>query len=256
MVSDWSPQPAATPIIAPTEAQALTALRAFLLGVLPAGTDVIQGQANRVAEPKGDDFAVFWPLAQERLETNEVTYYDDVVTASIAGAVLTVTAAAKLPTPLAAGTLLIDDGYPAMRVALGTLVGAQISGSVGGTGTYAVSPPQSVASETMYAGTRADLAAVRMTVQVDVHGPRSGDNVRVIETLFRSEYGTSAFAASGFEVAPLYAEGPRQLPFQNENQQVENRWSLDLSIQVNPVVKTPQQFAQEVHIDLVEADAL
>jgi hypothetical protein len=59
-----------------TESQTLTALRAFLLAVLPSGIEVIQGQANRVAEPFGNDFVVMTPTQRVRLETNTVTYDD------------------------------------------------------------------------------------------------------------------------------------------------------------------------------------
>ena len=53
-------------IIGPVPAQTdvFTALRSFLLGVLPNGVEVIKGQVNRVAEPQGSDFVVFWPLRQ------------------------------------------------------------------------------------------------------------------------------------------------------------------------------------------------
>lgn len=249
MSTSWPPQPAAQPVISLTESQALAVLRSFLLGVVPAGVDVVQGQVNRVAQPRASDFIVFWPLSQERLGTNRVDYFDDIVTGSIAGTVLTVTAAAKLPRPLAAGTLLVDKGG---LLAAGTVIGAQISGTVGGTGTYAVSPAQTVASTTMYGGTRADIAAVKMGAQIDVHGPHSGDNVRVVETLMRSEYGVAAFEASGLEVVPLYCDEPKQLPFTNDQQQVENRWVLDTYLQINPIVTTSQLFAEEVEVRAVE----
>ena len=75
------------PTLSLTEAQAMTALRTFLLGALPAGTEVIRGEVNRVPEPIGPNFIVMWPLRQERLETNETAYYDNVLTGSIAATV-------------------------------------------------------------------------------------------------------------------------------------------------------------------------
>lgn len=47
-----------------------TALRTFLLAVLPAGVEVVRGQVNRVASPASADFAVFWPTSRPRLSTN------------------------------------------------------------------------------------------------------------------------------------------------------------------------------------------
>jgi hypothetical protein len=74
----------------PNDSQIFTALRTFLLGVLPAGVDVLQAQANRVPEPAGADFVLMTPLRRERLETNVDSSADVLFTASIAGAVLTV----------------------------------------------------------------------------------------------------------------------------------------------------------------------
>ena len=54
--------------------------------------------------------------------------------------------------------------------------------------------------------------------------------------------------ASGFDIAPLFASEPRQVPFLNEAQQVETRWSVDLVMQVNPLVTVPQDFAQSLDI--------
>jgi hypothetical protein len=244
------PQPAALPTLSLTEDQTLTALRSFLLGVLPSGTEVVRGQDNLVAEPIGPDFVVMTPLMMPRLGTNEVTYRDNAVVGSIAGTVLTITDV--LRGPLEPGMLLLD---VAQTIAAGTVVGAPLSGSavVGGTGTYAVSPSQSVASVTMYAGLRSDLVATELTVQCDVHGPSSTNNSRVIEGLWRSEYACDALAASGFDVAPLYCADPRQVPFVNDSGLVETRWSLDLHMQWNPVIGTPQEFTEEVVVTAVEA---
>lgn len=227
----------------------MTALRSFLLGVLPPGTEVVRGQDNLVAEPIGPDFVVMTPLLMPRLGTNETVYRDNAVTASIAGTILTVTDV--LRGPLAPGMLLLDT---TQVVAAGTVVGTPLSGSavVGGTGTYAVSPSQTVASETMYAGLRSDLVATELTVQCDVHGPNSANNSRVIEGLWRSEVACDVLAASGFDVAPLYCADPRQAPFLNDAGLVEYRWSLDLHMQCNPLIGTPQQFTEEVAVTAVE----
>ncbi len=58
------------------EADAMTALRAFLLSILPATIEVVQGQTNRVAEPVGPDFVVLTPTLRGRLSTNVSTYQD------------------------------------------------------------------------------------------------------------------------------------------------------------------------------------
>lgn len=56
-----------------TESAILAIWRSFLLGVLPAGLEVVQGQDNRVPSPAGTDYAVYWPTFRKRLATNTVT---------------------------------------------------------------------------------------------------------------------------------------------------------------------------------------
>lgn len=61
-----------------TEDEMAIALRGFLLGVVPAGVEVFQGQSNRVPEPTGANFVMFTPRRRARLATNVVTWpYDD-----------------------------------------------------------------------------------------------------------------------------------------------------------------------------------
>lgn len=57
-----------------TETQVLTALRAFLVDVLPVGVEVVRGQDNRVSEPVSPDFVVMTPGARVRLSTNIETF--------------------------------------------------------------------------------------------------------------------------------------------------------------------------------------
>lgn len=54
-----------------TDSAVLTALRAFLLTVLPTGVEVIQAQDNRVPEPTVGDFVTMTPTSRVRLATNE-----------------------------------------------------------------------------------------------------------------------------------------------------------------------------------------
>lgn len=57
-----------------TESQVCAALRSVLLGILPVGTEVVRGQDNRVPEPVGPDFVVYWPISGVRLSTNIGSY--------------------------------------------------------------------------------------------------------------------------------------------------------------------------------------
>lgn len=103
--------------------------------------------------------------------------------------------------------------------------------------------------------TAAALTPMRVTVQLDVHGPASADNAQMIVALFRDDYAVQALAASGFDVAPMYCDDGKQIPYLNAEQQVEYRWSIDAVLQCNPVVTVPQQFAGSLDITLVEVDA-
>lgn len=97
-----------------------------------------------------------------------------------------------------------------------------------------------------------------VTVQLDVHGPASGDNTHLIVTLFRSEWGVNQFVASGFDVTPLHTgEPPHQIPFDNGEQQIEIRWVIDCVMQVNPLVTVPQDFCASLGpIKLIDVDVV
>ena len=56
--------------VAPTQSDIQVALRAFLVSILPSFVEVVAGQDNRVPEPIGPDFVVFWPIRRRRIETN------------------------------------------------------------------------------------------------------------------------------------------------------------------------------------------
>lgn len=228
------------------ESQGLTVLRSFLTGILPSTVEVIKGEINRVPEPSSPDFAIYWPLSQDRLGTNYTTYEDVVFSGSIASGILTVSSITN--GTLTPGLVLLDTTN---LLQPNSVLGTQISGTAGSVGTYNIAPSQTVSSETIYEGIRSDLAAVDWCVQVDVHGPNSGDNSRIIESLFRSDFATMQFATSGYDVTPLYADPPRQTPFINLENQYEYRWSIELHMQINPIVNTPQQFADQLNITLI-----
>ena len=235
-----------TAVLSLTETQIFTALRGFLTGILPAGMPVVRGQVNRVSQPAQPDHLVMWPVLRERLSTNIDTAIECAFTGSIAGPVLTV--ASVDWGFLALGSLVND---PA--VAPGTTVTAFGTGT-GLAGTYTVSVPQVVASLPLHAGFKAILERVQITVQCDVHGPASADNSQVIEAVFRDETACQAFTDTGLDLQPLYTSDPRQIPFINGEGQYENRWSIDLTMQANPVITVAQQFAGIVTIIFDVAD--
>jgi hypothetical protein len=229
-----------------TESQTLTALRTFLLAVLATGTEVVRGLDNRVPEPEGVNFVTMTPILRNRIGTNVDTYSDCAFTGSITGATLTVT-------NMSLGTIAVGATLFGTGILAGTTIAAQGTGT-GGVGTYTVSPSQTVASEIMACGSKNMLQSTKVTVQLDIHGPASGDNAAIITTAFRDDYAVESFVSSGFDVAPLYADDGNQVPFLNGEQQIEERWVVDCVMQCNPVVAVPQQFFTAATIGLKPVD--
>jgi hypothetical protein len=215
--------------------------------VLSQGTEVIKAQGNRVPEPKSDDFVTMTPILRGRLATNIDNYADTAFVGSIGGEVLTVT-------DMKLGTLFVGSQLLGSGIAPGTVV-TGFDGGQGGVGTYFISPSQTLPSQIIAAGIKTAQQKTKVTVQLDVHGPASSDNAQTIATLLRDDFAVQAFAASGFDVSPLYASEPRQMPFVNGEQQVEERWVIDAVLQCNPVVAMPQQFADEVDVTVTNVDA-
>lgn len=229
-----------------TESNVLTALRTFLLSVLPTGVEIVKGQDNQVGEPQGPDFVVMTPLLRSRLGTNIDSYQDCAFTGSITGTTLTVAS-------MSIGTIAVGSTLFGANVAAGTTITAEGTGT-GGIGTYTVSQSQSAATEVMACGSKDMLQPTKMTVQIDVHGPNSGDNAQIITTAFRDEYAVDSFASSGFDVAPLYCDDAKQVPYINGENQFEGRWSIDAVMHCNPKLIVPQQFFTTATIGLKPID--
>jgi hypothetical protein len=130
-------------------------------------------------------------------------------------------------------------------------------------------------------GFKNSLQSTQMTVQIDFHGPLSGDNAQIFTTLWRDEYSTDYLAQGTFilgnlevspgvnltdqngniiqvtgyvDLQPLYSSEPRQIDFINAEDQYEERWSVDAEMQINPIATTPQQFADTLTVTLVNVE--
>lgn len=229
-----------------TQSNIQTALRSFLLAILPSTVEVVEGQDNRVPEPKSADFVVLWPIRDERLETNTDTSADVSFVGSISGNTLTVTA-------MNFGTVLVGATINGPGVTSNTLITALGSGT-GGVGTYTVNNSQTVASQKLSSGAMEMLQPIEVTIQIDIHGPNASDNQRILSTLFRDDYAVQQFANSGFDVSPLYLDGPRQVPFTNDQQQIETKWTFEAHLQANVVVSVPQQYADTLAVGIIEVE--
>jgi hypothetical protein len=231
--------------IVPSEADIQTVLRAFLLRVLGSGVEIVTGQLNRVAELYGSNFVTMIPVRRPRLSTNVDDYVDCEFVGAIADDVLAVSAVHF--GAIAAGSPVFGAG-----VAAGTKIASQIDPT-----SWRVTPAgQTVASELMAAGVVGLSQPADLVMQLDVHGPAAADNAVLVSTAFRDLFAADFFSALRNDVAPLHADDPIQLPFSNDQQQVENRWKIDAHLQVNARLEIPQEFANTVVIDRKPVDAI
>jgi hypothetical protein len=232
-----------------TESQIFKALGDFLVSILPAGTEVVRGQINRVSEPASANFVVMWPLLRTRLSFNVASYDDVSFTGSINLTTLTVSAMQPNSGAIAVGQIVQGTG-----VSANTVIQQQLTGTPGGAGTYQISISQSVASTLMQSGSTDIMQPTQVSIQLDVHGPDGADNAQVISTLFRDGYGYDQFASFGYDMRPLYTSEPKQIPFINSEQQYEARWTIDVEIQINPKVPVSQQFAMTASVSIINTE--
>ncbi len=242
--------------ISPNQSQIQTALRNFLLSVLPSGVEIIEAQDNRVPEPRNPKFIVMTPIMFERIETNVDGYADAKFTGSIADTTMTITDV----DPNFSGKIEVGSSIFGVGVAAGTVVTALgVGGNGGGVGAYAISPSQRVASGTLSAGFENVQQAAKVTIQLDFHSDNgtSGDMAQTVSTLFRDDFAVQQFAnqSPNYGVVPLLADDPKQIPFLNDQQQYEFRWVVEAMLQANPVVSIPQQFADLASVKIISVDA-
>jgi hypothetical protein len=172
-----------------TETYILSALRSYLISVLPSGTEVVKGQINRVPAPTSPSYVVMTMMMRERLDTTTDTYQDNVTT-----------------------------GFQYSQV------------------------------------------STEFTIQCDFHGLTSGDMAQIVSTLFRDHsandfFSTVTVGGVNMTCQPLYTSDPRQMPFYDDQGQVEYRQSVDICLQANPTVTQVQQFAASLQVGVFQVDA-
>ena len=94
----------------------------------------------------------------------------------------------------------------------------------------------------------------RIDVQIDFYGAQAGEFCKTAKTAFRSHWGFAQFPAN---IKPLYTSDGVQAPLTTGEQQYESRWTLTASMQYNPTVTVPQEFADEAYPNqLVPVDVI
>jgi hypothetical protein len=99
-------------------------------------------------------------------------------------------------------------------------------------------------------------ASVQLDVQCDVHGPRSGENAQIVTTMFRDDYSCQYFERAGSATRPLYSTDPSQVAFFNAENQSEERWRLEVSLQIEQVVQATQEFFDDLESAIIDVDAV
>ena len=91
--------------------------------------------------------------------------------------------------------------------------------------------------------------AMRIDVQLDVYGTGgwAGTWAGWIVSLWRDEFACAIMQNS----QPLYADEARMVPLIDSEAQYEERWSITLTAQYNPVITPPQEFADGLSLGLV-----
>ncbi len=98
-------------------------------------------------------------------------------------------------------------------------------------------------------GTATISGPTQFDIQVDFYGPLAGDFCKAVKSAYRSQWAFSQFPAN---IKPLYTSEGHQAPLTTGEQQYESRWTITVSIQYNPTVIVPQEFAEEVTVESTE----
>lgn len=128
-----------------------------------------------------------------------------------------------------------------------TMTGIDVTGLSTAVVTYS-------APEQAGEGSQHITRTTKWRCQLDFYGPHAADNAQALATLFRSEFSVQLFRQTGGLISPLYCSDPLNTTFVNGQQQYEPRRTLDIQMQINPVVTTPLMFFDNVITRTTEAD--
>jgi hypothetical protein len=104
-------------------------------------------------------------------------------------------------------------------------------------------PVPAIGSATIYGPSRIDI-------QIDFYGTQAGEFCKTVKTAFRSHWGFDHFPPN---IRPLYTSDGVQSPLITGEQQYESRWTLTASLQYNPTVTVPQEFADVTQVKALTA---
>lgn len=94
----------------------------------------------------------------------------------------------------------------------------------------------------------------RADIQVDVYGANAGDRAVTLETVFASGYAYDKIKAIDERVAPLYSTAAKQAPMIDAEQQWQERYTMDVSLQVHMTASFPQDYFDKAEITAEPVD--
>jgi len=92
------------------------------------------------------------------------------------------------------------------------------------------------------------------TIQADFYGARASDRAHTITTLFRDEIACQFLADSGFDIQPLFASDPQQLPIVTGEEQYLERWTALFELQMNPILTLTIETANTLAVGVLNVD--
>ena len=108
------------------------------------------------------------------------------------------------------------------------------------TSTYNPDPDNSIQSI---------IAPKRIDIQIDFYGENAGDLCAAVKSVYRTEYATQQFPDG---IKPLYCSDGIEAPLITGEEQYERRWTITASLQYNPAISAPQQFADSAALNIFE----
>lgn len=111
--------------------------------------------------------------------------------------------------------------------------------------TYADPSPES--------GARTITQATQWSARVDSYGEQAQDRALTLAMALRSQHGCDFLKELG-HAQPLYSGEITHLPVDSADHPRFERWSFDTALQFNPSITVPQQFADQLHVGLIEVD--
>jgi hypothetical protein len=94
---------------------------------------------------------------------------------------------------------------------------------------------------------------IEVPFQIDCYGPNSQDWASIISSTFQDTYGCNALAPN---CQPLYCNRAHMVPLTNEELQLEQRWSLEASLEYSPVITVTQQYAGDLTLVMKNVEVL